>query len=312
MKYLNNIYYQLLKLYSMEEKESSNEKLIETVNISNKVRNNIKSPTQILEKSLEEKICFCCIDYDLSISEYKLFIEIKKKVTQPYDEKNENHELSLQTLLSKTKEIINKDKEKDSESSDLISNVTLPTNNNNLEEDIKIWRKIGFQTGNPRTDFRAGGIFSLELMIYYANNYENEYINIINEDYFTFALVCIRLSYLIRIFLFLLSNEEINVNLKYQKNIVANRKELKNFCYFLYDNNNLLFDICSISLGFIYQKFIEKKKAGNKEMNYFIIDPIVLSSIECLKNALNNINFNDDLISELKKCFRENFLQNLE
>ena len=34
----------------MEEKENSNEKLIETVNITNKVRNNIKSPEQILEK----------------------------------------------------------------------------------------------------------------------------------------------------------------------------------------------------------------------------------------------------------------------
>lgn len=296
----------------MEEKESSNEKLIETINITNKVRNNIKSPEQILEKSLEEKLCFCCIDYDLSILEYKLFIEIKKRVIPPYDEKNENHELSLQALLSKTIQIINKDKEKDIESSDLLSNNTLSTNNNNLDEEIKIWRKIGFQTGNPRTDFRAGGIFSLDLMNYFLNNHENEYINMINEDYFTFALVCIRLSYLIRIFLFLLSNEEIKVNLKYQKNIFADRKELKNFCYFLYDNNNLLFDISSISLQFIYQKFIEKKKTGNKEMNYFIIDPIVLSSIECLKNTLNKINFNDDLISELKNSFRENFLKNVE
>ena len=71
----------------MEEKENSNEKLIETVNITNKVRNNIKSPEQILEKSLEEKVCFCCLDYDLSISEYKYFIEIKKKVIPSYDEK---------------------------------------------------------------------------------------------------------------------------------------------------------------------------------------------------------------------------------
>ena len=196
----------------MEEKDNSKEKLIETINITNKVRNNIKSPEQILEKSLEEKLCFCCIDYDLSISEYKSFIEIRKKVTQSYDEKNENHELSLQTLLTKTKQIINSIKENDTESSDLISNITMPTNNNNLDEDIKIWRKIGFQTGNPRTDFRAGGIFSLDLMIYFVNNHENEYINIINEDYFTFALVCIRLSYLIRIYLFLLSKEEIKVN----------------------------------------------------------------------------------------------------
>ena len=299
----------------MEEKESSKEKLIENVNITNKVRNNIKSQNQIIEKSLEEHLCCCCLDYDLSISEYKSFVELRRRVIQPYDEKNEIHELNLKSLFIKTKEILYKNKEK--ESIDLISNATIDTNNSsknkeNKNEDSALWRKIGFQTGNPRTDFRAGGIFSLDFMNYFINNHENEYINIINEDYFTFALVCIRLTYLIRILLFLVSSEEKKNNLKFQKNLLANRKELKIFCYFLFDNNNLLFDIASVGLNFIFQKFIEQKKTGNKEINYFLIDPIILSAIQCLKDELSNMNIHEDFINELKKTYRGNYLKTLK
>jgi hypothetical protein len=301
----------------MEEKGSSKEKLIQNINITNKVRNYSLSRDQIIEKSLEEKLLCCCINYDLTISEYKCFIELKKKVIPPYDETNEDHELCLQSLLLKTKQILSNDKDKNKESSDLMSNATISSNITskntiNSEEDTAIWRKIGFQTGNPRTDFRAGGIFSLDLMNYFSNKYENKYKAIINEDYFTFALVCIRLSYLIRIYLFLLSSEEIKINLKFQKNIIATRKELKIFCYFLFDNYNLLLDIVSVGIDFVYQKFIEQKKAGYKEVNYFIIDPIILSAVQGLKNTLNNVNLADDFINELKRNYRENFLSNLK
>ena len=301
----------------MDEKESSKEKLIQKINVSNKVRNNLRSPDQVLTKETGEKFLCCCFDYDLTISEYKSFVELKKKVIPSFDEKNPSHELSLQQLFNKSKDILynDKDKEKDEQLSDntTITLTTKGTSNNNIsEEDGLIWRKIGFQTNNPRTDFRAGGIFSLELMNYFANNHENEFTNIIKEDYFTFALVCIRLSYLIRIYLFLLTPEEIKINVKYQKNILATRKELKHFCYFLWDNGNLLLDIASITLGFIYQKFVEKKKSSNKESNYLIIDPIITSSIQCIKNALSNANIYEDIIFKLKNIFRENFLYSLK
>ena len=39
----------------MEETDNSKHTLIENVNITNNVRNNLRSPTQILEKSTEEK-----------------------------------------------------------------------------------------------------------------------------------------------------------------------------------------------------------------------------------------------------------------
>ena len=295
----------------MDEKESPTEKLIEQFNIQNKLPNSLKSSEQILEKSLEEKLLCCCLDYDLTISEYKSFVELKKKVIPSYDNNNPIHENSLLQLFSKTKKIIFNNQE----SPDLISSITTSSINssNNMNHEKTIWRKIGFQTDNPRTDFRAGGIFSLDVMNYFSNNYEKEYINMINEDYFTFALVCIRLSHLIRIYLYLLYSEDIKINLKIKKNIFATRKEIKNFCYFLSNNTNLLFEIVSIGLKYIYQKFLEQKKTVNKEINYLLIDPIIVSSIQCLKNTLNNASIQDnDFISQLKKSFREYFLKYLK
>ena len=284
----------------MEEKESSKDKLI------NKIRINVKSEEQILPKTLEENLLCCCINYDLTFSEFKSFNELKKKVSLSYDNQNPEHEKSLQDLFNKTKELLNNDN-----LSETTQITTKENNDENNKENEKIWRKIGFQTGEPRNDFRAGGIFSLDFMIYFIKNHEKEYINILNEEYFTFALTCIRVSYLVRTYLFLLTNDEIRINLKFQKGILANRKQIKYFCYFLFDNNNLLLDICCECLLSIFQKFKERKNIGKKESNYLIIEPITKNSIECLRDSLNNVGLNQDFITHLKESFRFNFLNTL-
>ena len=284
----------------MEEKESSKDKLI------NKIRINVKSEEQILPKTLEENLLCCCINYDLTFSEFKSFNELKKKVSLSYDNQNPEHEKSLQDLFNKTKELLNNDN-----LSETTQITTKENNDENNKENEKIWRKIGFQTGEPRNDFRAGGIFSLDFMIYFIKNHEKEYINILNEEYFTFALTCIRISYLVRTYLFLLTNEEIRINLRFKKDILATRKQLKYFCYFLFDNDNLLLNICCECLLSIFQKFKERKNIGKKESNYLIIEPITKNSIECLRDSLNNVGLNQDFITHLKESFRFNFLNTL-
>ena len=284
----------------MEEKESSKDKLI------NKIRINVKSEEQILPKTLEENLLCCCINYDLTFSEFKSFNELKKKVSLSYDNQNPEHEKSLQDLFNKTKELLNNDN-----LSETTQITTKENNDENNKEIEKIWRKIGFQTGEPRNDFRAGGIFSLDFMIYFIKNHEKEYINILNEEYFTFALTCIRVSYLVRTYLFLLTNEEIRINLRFKKDILATRKQLKYFCYFLFDNDNLLLNICCECLLSIFQKFKERKNIGKKESNYLIIEPITKNSIECLRDSLNNVGLNQDFITHLKESFRLNFLNTL-
>ena len=289
----------------MEENEGAKEKLIENINVQSQVRNNLISGEQIIPKSFEEKLCCCCVNYDLTVAEFKSFNLLKKKVIPSYNPQNEEHEKTLQELFNKTKELLNNDNNISSE----ITEITTKESNND-DESEKIWRKIGFQTKEPRTDFRAGGIYSLDLMMYFIKNYEKDYINILNEDYFTFALTCIRVSYLVRTYLYLLTNEEIRINSKFQRGILANRKQLKYFCYFLIDNDNLLNDICCTSLINIYQKFKEQK-TGQKEKNYLIIEPIIQNSVQCLQNSLNDSRLNDDFISHLKESYRQNFLNNL-
>ena len=291
----------------MDENESSKEKLIENTEIKNQVRNNVLSGQQILPKDSLENLCCCCINYDLTISEFKSFIFLKKKVIPSYSEKNPEHENTLKDLLNRTKELLNDDNNQ----SEITEITTEKENINENEKDEKLWRKIGFQTKEPRNDFRAGGIYSLDLMIYFIKNYEKDYINIINEDYFTFALTCIRVSYLIRSYLYLLTDEEINLNIKFQRGVLANRKQLKYFCYFLFDNDNLLNDICCICLLSVFQKFKEKK-TNQKEINYLIIEPIIQNSVECLKNSLDDARLNEDFISHLKEYYRINFLKTLQ
>ena len=291
----------------MDENESSKEKLIENTEIKNQVRNNVLSGQQILPKDSLENLCCCCINYDLTISEFKSFIFLKKKVIPSYSEKNPEHENTLKDLLNRTKELLNDDNNQ----SEITEITTEKENINENEKDEKLWRKIGFQTKEPRNDFRAGGIYSLDLMIYFIKNYEKDYINIINEDYFTFALTCIRVSYLIRSYLYLLTDEEISLNIKFQRGVLANRKQLKYFCYFLFDNDNLLNDICCICLLSVFQKFKEKK-TNQKEINYLIIEPIIQNSVECLKNSLDDARLNEDFISHLKEYYRINFLKTLQ
>ena len=223
-----------------------------------------------------------------------------------YNEKNTEHEKTLKNLLNRTKELLNDDSNQSE-----ITEITIEKENiNENEKDEKLWRKIGFQTKEPRNDFRGGGIYSLDLMIYFIKNFEKDYLNIINEDYFTFALTCIRVSYLIRTYLYLLTSEEIRINSKFQRGIFANRKQLKYFCYFLIDNDNLLNDICCICLIYVFQKFKEKK-TNQKEINYLIIEPIIQNSVECLKNSLDDARLNEDFISHLKEYCRINFLKSL-
>ena len=291
----------------MEENENPKEKLIENINIQNKIRNNLISGEQIIPKAFEEKLCCCCINYDLTVSEYKSFNSLKKKVIPSYNPQNEEHEKTLKELFNKTKELLNND---NNISSTEITEITTKESSNE-DENEKIWRKIGFQTKEPRNDFRGGGIYSLDLMIYFIKNFEKDYLNIINEDYFTFALTCIRVSYLIRTYLYLLTSEEIRINSKFQRGIFANRKQLKYFCYFLIDNDNLLNDICCTSIISIFQKFKEQK-TGQKEKNYLIIEPIIQNSVQCLQNSLNDARLNDNFISHLKESYRQNFLRTLD
>ena len=47
--------------------------------------------------------------------------------------------------------------------------VTLEIGQTNLKDDR--WKKLGFQNGNPRTDFRSAGILGVRNLTYFGSNY---------------------------------------------------------------------------------------------------------------------------------------------
>ena len=91
------------------------------------------SKIQILPKSFPEYFCFCCYGtYDISSEEYNSYTNLNKLVSIQYSQENPIHEDLLNDLHNLVNELINENK---------------------AENDENLWKKIGFQSGDPRTDF---------------------------------------------------------------------------------------------------------------------------------------------------------------
>lgn len=305
------------------EEDIDTSPLIENNNPPKEVNSTIMSKNQILEKTFPEKFCFCCINYDLSNEEYTSYITLLKKSISLYNESDPSHENLLNTLFEKASSIIKNNNnttipQKLEEENTQAETINIDTNNkdniNNINnnynllvekekndndndkkgyktEEEYIWRTLGFQSGNPRNDFRAGGLFSLQFMIYFLEHYPTESQSIISDIYFPFALSSIRLSYLTRVFLLLLPKDEISVCIKSNKFLIASRKEIKNFGTILVDHSDILFDILCHSLIFVFNKFLKMKNEEEKEINYLLIEPIIGNTIQEIQISLYNVNY---------------------
>ena len=266
----------------MEENES------ETLIIKNYNKQDKISPIQIIDKNIIDKYLCCCCDskYDLTIDEYNKFEKLKNETIILYDESNQEHEKSLNELLDHGKDIISK---------------------NDIKEEKDYWKILGFQSHNPRTDFRAGGIYSVLFMNYFMRNYNNEVKEMIKLNYFSFGVVCIRITFLVRLYLFLSKKEEVKNQQLTNKIEGCSRKELKAFVYYLSNDNIILLDILSSILIFIKQKYIQEMDENKKELNFLLIDPIIYLGIKCLGKALNNSSKkrNDSLVDLMQNEFNK-------
>ncbi|KAK8803392.1 hypothetical protein WA158_001086 [Blastocystis sp. Blastoise] len=60
-----------------------------------------------------------------------------------------------------------------------------------------LWREVGFQRDTPWTDFRGGGVYALENLVYFVENYPNvvtEALNFDSEHFFPFAIVGVNIT----------------------------------------------------------------------------------------------------------------------
>lgn len=279
---------------------------------------------QILPKTCEETIFFCFKNYDLTILEYSSYKKLLNENISHYNEDNKDHENLLKNLFDKSNELIlnsnsntNNTNNIDNQNKkvDLVSSNTLGYNsiitssienskeieeinngkNKKINTEYSIWRIIGFQTDNPRTDFRAGGLCSLKFMIYFIDHYKNESIKIFKEELFPFALSCIRISYLTRALLYLFPKDELEPIKRNKRFLFTSRKEIKTFFRLFKGNNCILFDIMSVSLIFVYSKYVLQKNILDTVTGYFLIEPIISIAIKNIKSSLNKYNFNNNL-----------------
>jgi hypothetical protein len=140
----------------------------------------IKKEISIFEKSKTARIVFCCFlccksnkhsTTDITQSEIQSYHSLKAIAVQAYNENDFNHEKSLKMLFLTC------------------------LNTTEVTEDLrhKDWKIVGFQSENPRTDFRGSGYLSLLFIIYFIKQNEKEYREMIEFEFFLFAVVAIKL-----------------------------------------------------------------------------------------------------------------------
>lgn len=179
----------------LKNKEDESEKLIETQNNQKNRQENfdierqneksvilpefISKEISIFDKSITAKIICCCFICcksnknnisDITQGEIQSYNSLKAIAVQNYNENDFNHEKSLKILF-------------------------LTCLNTEVTEDLrhKDWKIVGFQSENPRTDFRGSGYVSLLFIIYFIKQNEKEYREMIAYEFFLFAVVAIKL-----------------------------------------------------------------------------------------------------------------------
>lgn len=229
----------------------------------------------ICEKSRCVRIMFCCcccrkyrhnskyFIFNISNDHLSIYHRLKQHATQNYDENNSLHEESLNNLLSLCFE--------STSSSDL---------------NTSDWKKIGFQSNNPRTDFRGGGYISLLFIIHFVKYYREDYEETINFEYFLFALVAIKLMFYFKIiFNFIDEDDESSIPhsnhnylMKIHKLKYPSIPQFKNFTTYLLTNQNFHFELLSKCLNQIKEEYKKQYNPVIKEMNFLIIEPIIYKS----------------------------------
>jgi hypothetical protein len=252
-----------------------------------------KSKEQIINcQDCLELICFCCYNYDVTQKEYESHLALSNRCSIKYDKEDSVHEKMLLEFFEIIKEITSEESEEGCENGE--------NNKNKKADDINLIikrfsKKIGFQNDNPREDLNKSGLFALEFMNYFINNYKIESKNMLKEKDFSFALVCINLIYRINLILYLIDKDKNDSDIyNIYKIERCSRKEIKNFCQHLENDNekDLMFHIISLCLNYVFERF--------KNANTSNINAIIDGTIQHFKEVLNEVKKNEKLIDRLK------------
>ena len=252
-----------------------------------------KSKEQIINcQDCLELICFCCYNYDVTQKEYESHLALSNRCSIKYDKEDSVHEKMLLEFFEIIKELTSEESEEGCENGENSKNKKTDEINLIIK---RFSKKIGFQNDNPREDLNKSGLFALEFMNYFINNYKIESKNMLKEKDFSFALVCINLIYRINLILYLIDKDKSDSDIYNVYKIErCSRKEIKNFCQHLENDNekDLMFHLISICLNYVFERF---KNANTSNIN-IIIDGI----LQHFKEVLNEVKKNEKLIDRLK------------
>ena len=270
------------------------------------------SKKQILNKSCScnnifENLFFCCINYDLTNRQYELYINLRNKLSIPYNQEDQIHAKILQDFFNNLNDIIPEEEDKENENINDSNTISTNINNesnpdNNLIN--RLSKKVGFQNNNPSSDFRAGGLCSLEFMNYFAVHHKVELKEILKEKYFSFVLTCINLSFRFRLVLYLTNIINIEATLKayYLKGFT--RKQIKHFSEQLENEsqtqNDFIYSLLSECLIFVFKKYCKEFELDKKDENFVKINSINKLVINYFGETLNCVSKDENLEDKLR------------
>ena len=278
----------------------------------NEILGDENSKKQILDKSCScsnifENLFFCCINYDLTKRQYELYIDLKNKLSIPYDQEEPAHAKLLQDFFYNLNDIIPEIEDDTldniNDSYTISTNINNETNaDNNLIK--KLSKKVGFQNNNPSSDFRAGGLCSLQFMQYFVIHHKVELKDILKEKYFSFVLTSINLSFLIRLVLYLTNIINIETSLKTYNLQGFTRKQIKHFAEQLEKENqtetDFIFSLMSQCLIFVFKKYCNEIDYDKKDENFVKINSINRLVINYFGDVLNYVKKDENLEDKLR------------
>lgn len=173
---------------------------------------------------------------------------LKKKIGVLYDQSNESHEKKLFTYYS----------------------TIFPGESPNKISPR--WQRIGFQSNNPRTDFRGGGILSLDMMHYTAEAYPNEFRYMVSQSNtfgYPLSTTLINISHYMSVFLLKAEGTHAFPWLKGETATIRQKKTFAIICRDPYERAEcevfsfLVFRV-HLKIGKIFKEELDRRKNPSK------------------------------------------------
>lgn len=249
----------------------------------------IYSPLPIIIKNILSYYSTPSSQY-LTKEEAKRVNLIKKQSSEAYDQSNKSHEERLNQLK-------------------IIVNNLLDSQN----ED-EIWTRIGFQSSNPRTDFRGGGVKGLDFILFFIRNFNSDFQQMIEKEYFLFGIVAIKVSYLVRLFIGIYDNDyEYRLNLRINKIDECSKFQFKSFCKYLSFKDEFLNIITSKALISVKEYYVNKLfDKSKKELNFTLVDKAIydagvgfVSYFLNQKREVSKLDFDENIDYRLSEFLRD-------